>query len=70
MSTWAAGLDNPISSRLRDPAATGYAGIFLGAFAAFLAIPPIQARAVYWSIFVGLVAAILGVWTAPRMEIL
>jgi general nucleoside transport system permease protein len=66
MSTWAARLENPISSRLRDPAATGYAGIFLGAFAAFLAIPPIEARAVYWSIFVGLVAAILGVWTVSR----
>jgi len=66
MTTWAARLENPISSRLRDPAATGYAGIFLGAFAAFLAIPPIEARAIYWSIFVGLVAAILGVWTVSR----
>jgi general nucleoside transport system permease protein len=66
MSTWAARLENPISARLRNPAATGFAGIFLGAFAAFLAIPPIQARAVYWSIFVGLVAAVLGVWTVSR----
>jgi general nucleoside transport system permease protein len=66
MSTWAGGLENPISSRLRDPAATGYAGVFLGAFAAFLAIPPIEARAIYWSIFVGLIAAILGVWTVSR----
>ena len=66
MSTWVAGLDNPVSARLRNPAATGYAGVFLGAFAAFLAIPPIQARAVYWSIFVGLIATILGVWTVSR----
>jgi general nucleoside transport system permease protein len=66
MSTWAARLENPISNWLRDPAATGYAGIFAGAFAAFLAIPPLQARAVYWSIFVGLIAAILGVWTVSR----
>ena len=66
MSTWAARLENPISSRLRDPAATGYVGVFLGAFAAFLAIPPIEARAVYWSVFVGLIAAILGVWTVSR----
>ena len=66
MSTWAARLENPISSRLRDPAATGYVGVFLGAFAAFLAIPPIEARAIYWSIFVGLVAALLGVWTVSR----
>jgi simple sugar transport system permease protein len=66
MSTWAARLENPISARLRDPAATGYAGIFLGAFAAFLAIPPIEARAIYWSILVGLLAATLGVWTVSR----
>jgi simple sugar transport system permease protein len=66
MSTWAARLDNPISSRLRNPAATGYAGIFLGAFAAFLAIPPIEARKLVWSIFVGLVAAVLGIWTVSR----
>jgi simple sugar transport system permease protein len=66
MSTWAGRLENPISSRLRDPAAVGYAGVFLGAFAAFLAIPPIEARAIYWSIFVGLIAAILGVWTVSR----
>ena len=66
MSTSAARLENPVSNQLRNPAATGYAGVFLGAFAAFLAIPPIQARAVYWSIFVGLIAAILGVWTVSR----
>ena len=39
-----AGLENPVSDRLRDPAATGYVGLGLGAFAAFLAIPPIEAR--------------------------
>jgi simple sugar transport system permease protein len=66
MSTWAARLDNPISSRLRDASAPGYAGIFLGAFAAFLAIPPLEARAIYWSLFVGLLAALLGVWTVSR----
>jgi len=66
MSTWAARLENPISSGLRNPAASGYVGVFLGAFAAFLAIPPIEARAIYWSIFVGLVAAMLGVWTVSR----
>ena len=57
MSTWAARLDNPISARLRDPATTGFLGILLGAFAAFLAIPPIEARTVTWPILVGIVAA-------------
>ena len=56
-----------MSARLRDPAATGYAGLLLGAFAAFLTIPPIQARTITWPIAVGVVAAVLGIWTAtPR----
>lgn len=66
MSTWAARLDNPVSARLRDPATSGFLGIFLGAFAAFLAIPPIEARTVTWPILVGIVAAVLGVWTVTR----
>jgi simple sugar transport system permease protein len=66
MSTWTARLENPISTRLRDPATTGAVGILLGAFAAFLAIPPIEARAVTWPILVGIVAAALGIWTVTR----
>jgi general nucleoside transport system permease protein len=66
VSTWAARLDNPVSARLRDPATTGYLGIILGAFAAFLAIPPIEARTITWPILVGIVAASLGIWTATR----
>ena len=66
MSTWAARLENPLSARLRDPATTGFAGIFLGAFAAFLAIPPIEARTFVWPIVVGIVAAALGIWTTTR----
>ena len=52
MSTWAARLENPISARLRDPSTTGFLGILLGAFAAFLAIPPIEARTVTWPVCV------------------
>ena len=66
MSVWTQHLENPVSDRLRDPAATGYVAIFLGAFAAFLAIPPIEARSQTWPILVGVVAAALGVWTASR----
>src|SRR5207248_5242532 len=66
MSAWAQRLDNPVSAWLRDPAATGYAGMLLAVFAAFLAIPPIQARTVTWPIVVGVVAATLGIWTATR----
>jgi simple sugar transport system permease protein len=66
VSTWAARLDNPISARLRDPAASGFLGIVLGVLAAFLAIPPIEARTVTWPILVGIVAAMLGIWTVTR----
>jgi len=66
VNTWAARLDNPLSARLRDPATSGYAGILLAAFAAFLAIPPIEARTVTWPILVGVVAAVLGIWTVTR----
>jgi ABC-type uncharacterized transport system permease subunit len=66
MSTWAARLENPISARLRDPATTGWLGIFLGALAALLAIPPIEARTVTWPIVVGIVAVVLGIWTITR----
>jgi len=66
MSAWAQRLENPLSARLRDPATTGYAGLVLGAFAAFLAIPPIEARTVTWPVLVGVVAALLGIWTITR----
>jgi general nucleoside transport system permease protein len=67
MSTsWTARLDNPLSASLRDAAITGYLGIFLGAFAAFLAIPPIEARTITWPILVGIVAMLLAVWTIAR----
>ncbi len=65
-SIWTERFDNPVSTKLRDPASTGYAGLLLGVFAAFLAIPPIEARSIVWSILVGLVATMLGVWTASR----
>jgi general nucleoside transport system permease protein len=66
VSTWAERLENPISARLRDPATTGWLGIFLGALAALLAIPPIEARTVTWPIVVGIAAVALGIWTVTR----
>ena len=66
MNTWVGSFDNPIGARLRDASITGYAGIFIGVFAAFLAIPPIEARSPIWSVFVGVIAALLGVWTVTR----
>ena len=66
MSEWTQRLENPVSAQLRDPATTGYAGIVLGVFAAFLATPPIEARTNTWSILVGVVAVVLGIWTVTR----
>ena len=64
----AARLDGPIWQRLRSPRTVGTVGLVLGAFAAFLAIPPIEARGVLWPILVGIVAAAFGVWTIARGE--
>jgi general nucleoside transport system permease protein len=66
VSDWTQRLDNPVSARLRNPGTSGYAGLVLGALAAFLAIPPIEARTVTWPIIVGVVASILGIWTVTR----
>jgi general nucleoside transport system permease protein len=66
VSTWSERLENPVSARLRDPAVTGYAGVVLGVFAAFLAIPPVQARTATWPILVGVAACAFGIWTVTR----
>jgi simple sugar transport system permease protein len=66
VNTWTTRLDNPISTRLRDPATAGYLGILLGALAAFLAIPPVEARTIAWTVAVGIVATLFGVWTVSR----
>ncbi len=66
MTAWSQKLDNPVSERLRDPVTTGYVAVGLGAFAAFLAIPPIEARSPTWPITVGILAIALGIWTATR----
>ena len=66
MSSWVERLENPVSARLRDPGVTGYLGMLLGGFAAFLAIPPIQTRSFTWPIVVGVVAIAFGIWTVSR----
>ena len=51
---------------LRNPAATGYAGMAFGVFAAFLGIPPFAARTVTWALVAGIVAVLLGIATVSR----
>jgi simple sugar transport system permease protein len=66
MTAWGGRLENPVSDRLRDPSSTGYVALGLGVFAAFLAIPPIEARSPTWPLAVGIVAIAMGIWTASR----
>ena len=66
MTEWTQRLDNPVSARLRDAKTTGYVALVLGALAALIGIPPIEARGVVWSIAIGLIASLLGVWTFTR----
>ena len=66
MITWAQGLDGPVWARIRDPRSSGVTGLVLGAFACFLALPPITSRSIVWPILVGVAAAMLGLWTATR----
>jgi general nucleoside transport system permease protein len=66
VSAWTSRLENPVSAGLRDPSTTGYVGILLAALAAFLAIPPIEARTIVWTVAVGVVAVLFGVWTVTR----
>jgi simple sugar transport system permease protein len=66
MTAWGQRLENPVSDRLRDPRTTGFVAVSLGVFAAFLAIPPIEARSPIWPVVVGILAVALGIWTATR----
>jgi general nucleoside transport system permease protein len=56
----------PGSIDLGDARSVGIGGIVLGVFAAFLAIPPIEARSVVWPIVVGCLGAAAGGWAVSR----
>jgi ABC-type uncharacterized transport system permease subunit len=66
VNAWTSALENPVSTRLRNPSMTGYVGILFAAFAAFLAIPPIEARTIAWTVAIGIVAVLFGIWTVTR----
>jgi ABC-type uncharacterized transport system permease subunit len=61
-------LDGWIWERLRRPKTFGVAGVLIGVFAAFLAVPPITARSVFWPVLAGIVAVAFGIWTYTRGE--
>jgi ABC-type uncharacterized transport system permease subunit len=68
MSVGAQAARLPLGRLPRGPKAVGIAGIFLGALAFWLALPPLAARAVFWPIAVGIVAALCGTWAITRGE--
>jgi ABC-type uncharacterized transport system permease subunit len=61
-------LDGGVWQHLRRPRTFGFAGILVGLFAGFLAIPPIESRTAVWPILVGIVAVAFGIWTIARGE--
>jgi simple sugar transport system permease protein len=63
-TAWAAGPNSAVGRRYA--AVMGYIGIGFGVFAAFLAIPPIEARSQLWPVAVGIPAVALGIWTVTR----
>jgi simple sugar transport system permease protein len=52
----------------RGARGVGVLGIVLGAFAFWLALPPVAARSILWSILVGVVAIACGLWAFTRKE--
>jgi general nucleoside transport system permease protein len=57
------------TGRISNPLkALAWAGIVLGLLAAFVALPPITARSWIPSLFLGLLAALAGVWAITRGE--
>jgi general nucleoside transport system permease protein len=55
--------------RIASPRAAGAAGIFLGLFAFWLALPPVAARSVVLPVVVGVVAIAIGIWVVNRGEV-
>jgi simple sugar transport system permease protein len=56
----------PRWERLRGARTFGVVGIALGVFAAVVALPPIQARSIVWSILIGILAGLFGIWAVAR----
>jgi general nucleoside transport system permease protein len=61
-------LEGAFWRQLKRPRTYGVVGVLLGILAAFLAIPPIEARTVLWSVVVGILAVAFGIWTVTRGE--
>jgi general nucleoside transport system permease protein len=56
-------------ARLARTQVVGVVAIVLGVLAAFVAIPPLEARSILWPVVVGAVAVAAGAWTVSRRSI-
>jgi simple sugar transport system permease protein len=68
MSTPAATRERFEWGRLLEPKAIGAYGIFLGALAFWLTLPPLKTATVVWPILVGILAVACGIWAVARDE--
>jgi general nucleoside transport system permease protein len=68
MSAGAKGLAETPWVRMRATRTFGTVGVLLGGLACFLTIPPITARSIVWTVFVGLLAVACGIWATSRGE--
>jgi general nucleoside transport system permease protein len=61
-------LEGGLWQLFKRPRTYGVVGVLFGILALLLAIPPIEARTVVWTILVGILAVAFGIWTVSRGE--
>jgi general nucleoside transport system permease protein len=61
-------LEGGLWQLFKRPRTYGIVGVLFGILALLLAIPPIQARTIVWTILVGILAVAFGIWTVTRGE--
>jgi simple sugar transport system permease protein len=61
-------IDRSVWTRVSGARSVGIAGIALGVLAVLVALPPIEARQVWWPAAIGLLGLFAGVWATTRDE--
>jgi len=55
-----------VTARIPAPRTVGIAGIVLGLVAFWVALPPVEARSLFWPALLGIIAVAAGIWAASR----
>ena len=55
-----------MTARIPAPRTVGIAGIVLGLVAFWVALPPVEARSLFWPALLGIIAVAAGIWAASR----